>query len=548
MPPYVYVQLGNETYYAEIDSTFTQRDDWLRKSVCTFEMVAHTSISRDAVRISQDRPTGRATIVNFASHIDVDALTTLSVFLQRRTMTPMHADISRSLRTRQYDTALLPPYLTRPLYLVECQPMVQLMVADLFSRVLLQGPPTVDPDALQDAETIVASYEASFANHVLNNESSVTDATTPVFRACIKAIEAAGASFQLDREHTNADAGVRMNSIVHLSRLDGASAGIACEDKTPAVYDNCCNDGQVVRMCGWLELEQPETGFRAILLKLALYMIAENYRWGIINCALKMRIVRIDHRDADPIVIISKEIPRESPPNESIYSLICYMLLTAKEELGYLDQFKIRAVLHTTAAGGAVLADICMARVDEVPGSPTDPHTLDVDISYLIGAGEVARVFRGETFIDDEITNGPIAVKLFNEDCEEYLVTEAVAYRMLRSLYDVDIPRYYGHFSGERNGFEYSAILLSYCGAALETFDSLTQEERSKIFAILQKVHRAGVKHNDFRPSNILRSEQGAVRLADFSSAHTDHHCDGTGACEELISAADELGLLRMNR
>ncbi|KAL5492369.1 MRK1 [Sanghuangporus weigelae] len=438
MPLYVYVQLGKETYYVEIDSTLTQRDDWLRRSVCTFEMLAHTS-----------------------------------VFLQRRTMTPMRADISRSLHTRQYDTALLPPYLTRPLYLIESQTMVQHMVADLFSRVLLQGPPTVDPDALQDAETIVASYEASFANHVLSNESSVTDATTPVFRACIKAIEAVGASFQLDREHTTADAGVRMDSIVHASRLDGASAGLACEDKIPAVYDNHCNDGQVIRMCGWLELEQPETGFRAILLK---------------------------------------------------------------------------AVLHTTAAGGAVLADISMARVDEVPGSPTEPHILDVDISYLIGAGGFARVFRGEVFIDDEIANGPIAVKRFNEDCEEYLVTEAAAYRMLRSLYDIDIPRYYGHFSGENNGFEYSAILISYCGAALETFDSLTQEERSKTFAILQKIHRAGVKHNDFRPSNILRSEQGVVRLADFSNAHTDHHCGGTDACEESISAADKLGLLRLYR
>ncbi len=63
-----------------------------------------------------------------------------------------------------------------------------------------------------------------------------------------------------------------------------------------------------------------------------------------------MRIVRAEykegHEDGRPFIIISNNIPVNSGPPDSMYSLICYMLLTAKED-------RLRIFENTRSPGNA---------------------------------------------------------------------------------------------------------------------------------------------------------------------------------------------------
>jgi hypothetical protein len=62
-------------------------------------------------------------------------------------------------------------------------------------------------------------------------------------------------------------------------------------------------------------------------------MVQEGLRWGVINCGTRMRIIRIEYKDERPYAIVSEEIKA----NDSVYSLICYMLLTAKDDIPIFD-------------------------------------------------------------------------------------------------------------------------------------------------------------------------------------------------------------------
>ena len=62
-------------------------------------------------------------------------------------------------------------------------------------------------------------------------------------------------------------------------------------------------------------------------------MVQEDVRWGVINCDTHMRIIRIGRKDGRPYAIISEEIATNRPAPQSAYSLICYMLLTGKEDI-----------------------------------------------------------------------------------------------------------------------------------------------------------------------------------------------------------------------
>ncbi|KAH9952385.1 kinase-like domain-containing protein [Russula dissimulans] len=199
-------------------------------------------------------------------------------------------------------------------------------------------------------------------------------------------------------------------------------------------------------------------------------------------------------------------------------------------------------MLHTTAAAGRSLVDIPMMRLDKMQTPVTHVRSADVYLKDFLGAGSFGRVFLAELFIHD-LCYGQVVVKLANAGVEAYLDIEARAYAKLRSLRGVGIPGYYGHFTGEHAGVQYSCILIDVCGDPVKTIPSLPLFQRLEIFRILLMIHRQGVMHNDLSPMNILSTKSRMIRLIDFSAAIIDHECSGVGSCWELNSAVTELRL-----
>lgn len=60
-------------------------------------------------------------------------------------------------------------------------------------------------------------------------------------------------------------------------------------------------------------------------------MVQKKIQWGCVHGGEYMRIVRIELKNDRPFIIISSNIPVDAEAPNSMYSLICYMLLTSKE-------------------------------------------------------------------------------------------------------------------------------------------------------------------------------------------------------------------------
>jgi len=64
---------------------------------------------------------------------------------------------------------------------------------------------------------------------------------------------------------------------------------------------------------------------------------------------------------------------------------------------------------------------------------------------------------------------------------------------------------------------------------------------RHNLYKALQSVHTVGIQHCDLEPRNVLRDEEGTVRLVDFAIAES-HSCLGE-QCPELFHLRSDLGL-----
>ncbi|OCB87163.1 hypothetical protein A7U60_g5678 [Sanghuangporus baumii] len=448
--------------------------------------------------------------------------------------------------------------------------------------------PVVDREGLFRANGLVSNYAKTIARDPLAHEPSVWVGTHNILYTCVACLDAVGSKFLVRTEILSARANVKMDSIVHLEnsnesenvRTDSVDnstsiqngSGLAVEDKSPKVFRTHCTDNNIDALCQneVLRLQGTEYGFRAIFFKLMIFMIQKRLHWGLLNCGSHMRIVRIKFKGRRPYAIISEEIRADTPPPSSVYSLICYMLLTCDGEVPIFNGLKdsvpapppiaknrdrkridlaplgplgdvTSMVLHTTAAAGRILIDIPMTRIDKPQTVLNDIRSAHVHVVDFLGAGTFGRIFLAELFVDD-LYYGKFVVKFANTHLEEYLNVEARAYIKLRSLYGNGIPRYYGLFSGENTGIRYWCILMDFCGDPVKRTDILSPAQRFEIFRILLMIHQQGVMHNDFSPMNILWSKSG-VQLIDFSVAIIEHECAGLESCPELISSATELRL-----
>ena len=144
-------------------------------------------------------------------------------------------------------------------------------------------------------------------------------------------------------------------------------------------------------------------------------------------------------------------------------------------------------------------------------------------IAGRLGRGGMAVVYEAE-----EVKSGRhVALKMMSHR----LVYDELASEQFRQEADIietleheNIVRMFGRF----NAFHTQFIVMEYCdGASLESVirgkGRLPEEETRKIVgqvaAALEYAHAAGVAHRDVKPSNIVLTREGIVKLMDFGLA-----------------------------
>ncbi|KAI9069355.1 hypothetical protein FKP32DRAFT_1641030 [Trametes sanguinea] len=103
--------------------------------------------------------------------------------------------------------------------------------------------------------------------------------------------------------------------------------------------------------------------------------------------------------------------------------------------------------------------------------------------------------------------------------------------RNLRDLQGSVVPNMLGCFTGQtQEGWDVGVLLLEDWGRALGwPLYSYSLSIRAKVLHALVAIHRAGVRHGDFKPRNILAKKRAdgnfAIRIIDFDRAQTPHEC-----------------------
>ncbi|GAA5823267.1 hypothetical protein JCM11251_007544 [Rhodosporidiobolus azoricus] len=121
------------------------------------------------------------------------------------------------------------------------------------------------------------------------------------------------------------------------------------------------------------------------------------------------------------------------------------------------------------------------------------------------------------------------------------------------------IPTYWGIFEGkiEENQSKALVMVLEDCGEPLEGgFETLSQEEKQKLYNALDAFHSIHFQHGGFTPSSIVTRSAPAPASSDSSSPVAPsrkltltgfskaewHLCPGP-SCKELVEARKALGL-----
>ncbi|KAH7878300.1 uncharacterized protein C8R40DRAFT_1167720 [Lentinula edodes] len=149
--------------------------------------------------------------------------------------------------------------------------------------------------------------------------------------------------------------------------------------------------------------------------------------------------------------------------------------------------------------------------------------------------------------LDFEVDPVRIAVKLADWDREnegdvseggKAILEEANIYQHLAEkdpAFNLT-PRYYGTY----NGSGAIALLLSYEGEKLLSFDVLDNKRKYQLLKKAEKLHLFGIVHGNLSPENVLVNGDN-ICLIGFRVSKLGHECPGSGACGELLQLGKDL-------
>ncbi|GAA6004015.1 hypothetical protein JCM10207_006515 [Rhodosporidiobolus poonsookiae] len=191
------------------------------------------------------------------------------------------------------------------------------------------------------------------------------------------------------------------------------------------------------------------------------------------------------------------------------------------------------------------------------PAPPTPPGSAP-PILNLVDAppiqGATSTVYRATS-----PSGAPVVLK-YSTDFLALVRESEEVYVNLPAGTGLPIPTYWGLFEGnvEEGQPKALVLLLEDCGTPLEGgFETLSPEERQKLYDALDAFHSIHFQHGAFSPSSIVsrpgpfsassdRSTTPAPRklaLTGFSKAEW-HLCPGADSCKELVEAKKALGLV----
>ena len=160
----------------------------------------------------------------------------------------------------------------------------------------------------------------------------------------------------------------------------------------------------------------------------------------------------------------------------------------------------------------------------------------DYRATRIIGEGGMSVVFEGERA--DGQFNKTVAIKVIGQPAGDEWVDRTSHERQI--LADLSHPGIAQLFDAGVNDAGYSFIVMEHVpGVAIDRFVQQTRSSIgqrlgyfSQVLAALDHAHQRSIVHGDIKPSNILVSTEGQVKLLDFGIGHFLSSSAGKGSRE----------------